>query len=100
MADETTPPKPPPKPPATMAAIPWDNELAQQLKAQFGDSIIQTASYLGQNFAVVKPEAVAPIVAWLRDVADFDYLVDITAVVAQTSRTLRPCLHPLQLFAQ
>jgi NADH-quinone oxidoreductase subunit C len=84
MADETTPPKavpkPPPKPPATMAAIPWDSELAQGLKAQFGESIIRTASYLGQNFVVIRPEAVAPIVAWLRNVADFDYLVDITAV--------------------
>ena len=63
-----------------MAATPWESELAQQLKAQFGESIIQTASYLGQNFAVVKPEAVAPAVTWLRDAADFDYLVDITAV--------------------
>jgi len=84
MADETTPPKPapkaPPKPPATMAATPWEGKLAQDLKARFGESIIQTSSYLGQNFAVVKPEAVAPIVAWLRDAADFDYLVDITAV--------------------
>jgi len=64
MADETTPPKPapkaPPKPPATMAATAWEGELAQDLKAQFGENIIQTASYLGQNFAVVKAEAVAP----------------------------------------
>ena len=63
-----------------MAATPWEGELAQELKAQFGESIVQTASYLGQNFAVVKAEAAAPIVAWLRDAADFDYLVDITAV--------------------
>jgi NADH-quinone oxidoreductase subunit C len=63
-----------------MAATPWEDELAQALKARFGESIIQTASYLGQNFAVVKPEAVAPIIAYLRDVAEFDYLVDITAV--------------------
>jgi len=63
-----------------MAATPWEGELAQQLKAQFGERIIQTASYLGQNFAVVKPEAMASMVAWLRNTADFDYLVDITAV--------------------
>lgn len=55
-----------------MAASPWDSELAQQLKAQFGESIIQTASYLAQNFVVVRAEAVAAIVAWRRDVADFD----------------------------
>jgi NADH-quinone oxidoreductase subunit C len=29
---------------------------------------------------VVKPQAVAAIIAWLRDAADFEYLVDITAV--------------------
>jgi len=63
-----------------MAATPWEGELAQELKSHFGESIIQTASYLGQNFAVVKPEVVAPMVAWLRDAADFDYLVDVTAV--------------------
>ena len=63
-----------------MAAVPWEGELAQELKARFGESVIQTASYLGQNFALVKPEAVAAIVEYLRDVADFDYLVDITAV--------------------
>jgi len=63
-----------------MAATPWESELAQQLKAQFGESIIQTASYLGQNFAVVKPDVVARVIGWLRDAADFDYLVDVTAV--------------------
>jgi NADH-quinone oxidoreductase subunit C len=84
MAEETAPPKAAPKapskPPATMAATPWEGVLAQQLKTQFGESIIQTASYLGQNFAIVKPQALAAVVAWLRGVADFDYLVDITAV--------------------
>jgi NADH-quinone oxidoreductase subunit C len=84
MADETTPPKPapkpPPKPPATMVSTPWEGELAAELKAHFGESIIQTATYLGQNFALVKPEAVPSIIAWLCETAKFDYLVDITAV--------------------
>jgi len=89
-----TPPKPPvpvaapkpagapaaPKPPATMAATPWDSDLASQLKERFGDSITETSTYLGQNFAVAKPGAAIAILEFLKLEADFDYLVDITAV--------------------
>jgi len=78
------PPKPPappaPKAPAVMAATPWDSDLAKELKAQFGESIGETSTYLGQNFVVAKPDAVVPIVEYLKLEADFDYLVDITAV--------------------
>jgi NADH-quinone oxidoreductase subunit C len=76
------PPKPaaPPKPPATMAATPWDSELARELKDHFAGEISETSTYLGQNFIVVKPEAAVPVLEYLRLEADFDYLVDITAV--------------------
>ncbi len=69
---------PPPKPPATMAATPWDSELAQELKAKFGE--LECSSYLGQNFAVVKLDAVVPVLEFLKFDADYDYLVDVTAV--------------------
>ena len=49
------PPKPAaaaPKPPATMAATPWDSDLARELKERFGDRILETSTYLGQNFVV------------------------------------------------
>jgi len=70
----------PPKPPATMAATPWDGDLARELKERFGDRIRETSTYLGQNFIVCQPDAAVPIVEYLKLEADFDYLVDITAV--------------------
>ncbi len=77
------PPKPaaaPPKPPATMAATPWEGDLARELKERFGGQIGETSTYLGQNVIVAKPEAAVPILEYLKLEADFDYLVDITAV--------------------
>jgi len=71
---------PPPKPPAPMAATPWEGELPAQLKQRFGGDIAACASYLGQNFVVVKSDAVIPLIEYLKLEADFDYLVDITAV--------------------
>jgi NADH-quinone oxidoreductase subunit C len=78
-----SPPKPAaaaPKPPAIMAATPWENDLARELKERFGDRIGETSTYLGQNFVVAKPEAAVAILEYLKLEADFDYLVDITAV--------------------
>lgn len=70
----------PPKPPATMAATPWDSDLSRELKERFGDQISETSTYLGQNFVVCKPEATVPVIEYLKLEADFDYLVDVTAV--------------------
>jgi NADH-quinone oxidoreductase subunit C len=70
----------PPKPPATMAATPWDSDLSREIKERFGDRIVETSTYLGQNFVVVKPDSAVPVVEYLKLEADFDYLVDITAV--------------------
>src|SRR5215475_816346 len=74
-------PKPaPPKPPATMAATPWDSDLAQDVKEHFGDAISETSAYLGQSFIVCKPDAAVSLIEYLKLEADFDYLVDLTAV--------------------
>ena len=70
----------PPKPPATMAATPWDSDLAKEIKQRFGDRVVETSTYLGQNFIVVKPDAAIPLIEYLKLEADFDYMVDITAV--------------------
>lgn len=85
MGDEQQPqakPAPPPaaKAPATMAATPWETDLTRILKEQFGDQIAEFATYLGQNFLMCRSEAVAPILEFLKLEADFDYLVDVTAV--------------------
>jgi NADH-quinone oxidoreductase subunit C len=69
----------PPKPPAAMAATPWDGELPQMVKEQFGDNIVESATYLGQNFFVVKSESAVSVIEFLRLEAEFDYLVDVTA---------------------
>ena len=70
----------PPKPPATMAATPWESELAREIKERFGEVVLATSTYLGQNFVVIKPEAAIPVLEFLNLEADFDYLVDVTAV--------------------
>ena len=70
----------PPKPPPTMAATPWESDLAKELKERFADRITELSSYLGQNFLICKPDAVIPILEYLKLEADFDYLVDLTAV--------------------
>jgi NADH-quinone oxidoreductase subunit C len=89
-AAKPAPPKPaaapagghaaPPKPPATMAATPWDSELAREIKERFGDRISETSTYLGQSFVVCKPEAAIPLLEFLKLEGDFDYMVDLTAV--------------------
>jgi len=63
-----------------MAATPWDGELTKELKEQFGDQISECSTYLGQNFVVCKADAAIPILEFLKLEADFDYLVDLTAV--------------------
>jgi len=63
-----------------MAATAWEGDLARELKERFGDRIGETSTYLGQNFIAAKPEAAVPILEYLKLEADFDYLVDITAV--------------------
>lgn len=80
------PPKPaaahpaPPKPPAVMVATPWETELTGRLNQEFPGQISQFGTYLGQNFLIASPEAVVPILEFLKLEADFDYLVDLTAV--------------------
>lgn len=69
-----------PKPPAPMAATPWDGGLASALQAAFAESVLETSTYLGQNFIVARPEPLVAILEYLKLEADFDYLVDITAV--------------------
>jgi NADH-quinone oxidoreductase subunit C len=70
---------PPPKAPAVMASTPWEGEIPGRLKEQFGEQILEAATYLGQNFVVVKAETAIPALEYLRLECDFDYLVDVTA---------------------
>ncbi len=69
-----------PKAPAAMAVAAWESDLTRLLAEQFPGEILEFSSYLGQDFLVAKPGAVIPIIEFLKLEADFDYLVDITAV--------------------
>jgi NADH-quinone oxidoreductase subunit C len=63
-----------------MVTTPWEGELPDRLKAQFGGRISAFSSYLGQNFLVAAPDALVSILEYLKLESDFDYLVDVTAV--------------------
>lgn len=63
-----------------MATTPWESDVTNRLKENFGDQISEYSTYLGQNFIVAKSEAVIPILEFLKLEGDFDYLVDLTAV--------------------
>jgi len=69
-----------PKAPASMAATPWEGELTRRLAEQFPDDITEFSTYLGQSFLISRPGAAVPIIEFLKLEADFDYLVDVTAV--------------------
>jgi NADH-quinone oxidoreductase subunit C len=70
----------PPKPPPPMASTPWESDLTKELKDRFGDQIVDCATYLGQDFVVTKPDAAVPVLEFLKLEADYEYLVDLTAV--------------------
>lgn len=73
-------PQPAPKAAAAMAVKPWEDELSSSLQQRFGEQITEFSEYLGQKFLVARPEAVIPILEYLKSEAAFDYLVDVTAV--------------------
>jgi NADH-quinone oxidoreductase subunit C len=74
------PPKPPaPKAPAVMETAPWEGELVDALKTEFGEQITGYFTYVGQSFLTAQAGAVVPIIEFLKSEWGFDYLVDVTA---------------------
>lgn len=63
-----------------MPVNPWEGELPDALKQAFGDAISGYFECVGQCFIEVAPSAPIPILEFLREAFDFDYLVDVTAV--------------------
>ena len=63
-----------------MEAVPWSDDLTASVKEQFGDQILDCATYRDQKFMVVAPGAAVPVIEYLKLEAGFDYLVDVTAV--------------------
>jgi NADH-quinone oxidoreductase subunit C len=70
----------PKQPPAEMSTSPWESELTVRLANRFGSRISEFAAYLGQNFLIAAPEAVIPILEYLKIEEHFDYLTDLSAV--------------------
>jgi len=62
-----------------MAATPWEGALPQLLAEKCGSSILECATYVGQNFVVVDPSSIYLVIEALKT-EGFDYLVDLTAV--------------------
>jgi len=79
-APKPPPKKPPAKKPAVMETSPWESELTERLQQRLGDQITGFFTYVDQSFIVCAPDAVIPVLDYLKTEAEFDYLVDITAV--------------------
>lgn len=63
-----------------MESVPWESDIAKSVKDAFGDQVLECASYRDQPFIRVKPEAMIPVLDFLKCSGGFDYLVDLTAV--------------------
>ncbi len=75
-------PKPsvaPPKP-AGPTPQPWESELINGLKRQYGSGIREASIYLGQKYMVVDPSIAYELLQILHNDKSYDYCVDITAV--------------------
>ena len=84
-AAAATPPAAPAKPaakPAAPAAPPpvWEGDLPKALRDEFGERVAEFIAYQGQPSFAAQAEAVHDVIESLREIHEFDYLVDVTAV--------------------
>jgi NADH-quinone oxidoreductase subunit C len=63
-----------------MASVPWEGPIPDLLREHLGAAVLETSSYLDQPFALLTLPAVVPALELLLVQAEFDYLVDLTAV--------------------
>jgi NADH-quinone oxidoreductase subunit C len=70
---------PPPKAPP-VAPTPWEGELPARLKAKFGAAVLESSTFLGQNYFVVEAARIEEICFFLRDDEQYNMLADLTAV--------------------
>jgi NADH-quinone oxidoreductase subunit C len=63
-----------------MSTSPWESELTARLAQEFGPSITEFSTYLGQKFLVASADMAPRILEYLKVGEEFDYLVDLTAV--------------------
>lgn len=55
-------------------------QMVDSLKEKFGDSILSTAGFRGEQSVTVKPEALKPVMRCCQGELGFDYLIDISSV--------------------
>ena len=91
MAEETKPNEPSaaggekgghaaPAKPAGPAVESWESDMVAGVRQQFGSGVREASTYLGQNYFVVGADVIEDVLLMLRDEAQFDYCVDLTAV--------------------
>lgn len=54
--------------------------MAQVLKEKFGDAVISTTAFRGEQSVSVKLESLKPVMGWCRGELEFDYLIDLSSV--------------------
>ncbi len=86
------PPPPPPKPAGAAPAAPpkpkgpvqepWTSPLVEALKEKFGDNVVKSFSFIGQNQIQIKKDRLVEMMTFFRDntIMPFAYLADETAV--------------------
>lgn len=59
---------------------PWNSELVDTFKKQYGSGIREANTYVGQKYLAVDSGIVFEVLSRMRDGEQYDYCVDITAV--------------------
>ncbi len=57
-----------------------ENATIEDIKKQFADSVLSSQFFRGEKTIIVKRERVFEIAKYLKDVLEFDFLMDLTAV--------------------
>ena len=55
-------------------------QIVEALKQKFGEGVVSTNEFRGEQTLVVKLESVKQLLKYCRDEMSFDYLVDISSV--------------------
>ena len=63
-----------------MQTTAWTSDFTARLSAKFAEQISEFSSFAGQNFLIIKADAVPDLLRYLRDCEEFDLLEDFTAV--------------------
>jgi NADH/F420H2 dehydrogenase subunit C len=83
-----------------MAATAWEGEFTSRVAESVGGTDLKFEMYLGQNFIICPSHQLEPLVRYLRDHEQFDFLVDLTAVDYPKSDARFELIYILYSFAR